>query len=88
MTPTYQGLSLYRKIRKAEFVIVFVSVIVHRCASDKLTPVAAILRSTVIGSQSVKGYEGFKPIILFICCHVRSASFIIFARVESAKLSK
>ena len=46
------------------------------------TVLAAILRSTVIGSQSVKGCEGFKPMILFIWCHVRSASFIIFARVE------
>ena len=46
------------------------------------TVLAAILRSTVIGSQSVKGCEGFKPIILFIWCHVRSASFIILARVE------
>ena len=49
--------------------------------------VAAILRSTVIGSQSVKGCEGFKSIILFIWCHVRSASFIIFARVEGVLVS-
>ena len=49
--------------------------------------VAGILRSTVIGSQSVKGCEGFKPIILFIGCHVRSASFIIFARVEGVLVS-
>ena len=46
--------------------------------------VAVFLRSSVIGSQSVKGCEGFKPIILFIWRHVRSASFIIFARVERA----
>ena len=49
--------------------------------------VAAILRSTVIGSQSVKGREGFKPIILFIWCHVRSASFTIFVRVEGVLVS-
>ena len=49
--------------------------------------VAAILRSIVIGSRSVKGCEGFKPIILFIWCHVRSASFIIFALVEGVLVS-
>ena len=41
----------------------------------------------MIGSQSVKGCEGFKPIILFIWCHVRSASFIIFALVEGVLVS-
>ena len=54
---------------------------------QKFSTVAAILRSTVIGSQSVKGCEGFKPIILFIWCHVHSASFIIFARVEGVLVS-
>ena len=49
--------------------------------------VAAILRSTVIGSQSVKGCKGFKPIILLIWCHVHSASFIIFARVAGVLVS-
>ena len=49
--------------------------------------VAAILRSSVIGSQSVKGCEGFKPMILFIWCHVHSASFIILARVEGVLVS-
>ena len=57
-------------------------------ASILFSTVAAILRSTVIGSQSVKGCEGFKPIILFIWCHVRSASFIIFARVEGVLVSR
>ena len=52
-----------------------------------LSTVAAILRSTVIGSQSVKGCEGFKPMILFIWCHVHSASFIILARVEGVLVS-
>ena len=41
----------------------------------------------MIGAQSVKGCEGFKPIKLFIWCHVRSASFVIFARVEGALVS-
>ena len=41
----------------------------------------------MIGSQSVKGCEGFKPMILFIWCHVHSASFIILARVEGVLVS-
>ena len=41
----------------------------------------------MIGSQSVKGCEGFKPMILFIWCHVHSASFIIFERVEGVLVS-
>ena len=52
-----------------------------------ISTVAAILRSTVTGSQSVKGCEGFKPMILFIWCHVHSASFIIFSRVEGVLVS-
>ena len=43
---------------------------------DDCSTVATILRSTVIGSQSVKGCKGFKPIIVFIGCHIRYQSLI------------